>query len=106
MSRSSHNRFKNLFSYVIPIGLLVIVAACCILFLMYKKNGLQQYWFLQKQLPEGTIQLAALQNKVNKVKEEIEHWKTDHYYLEKAAREDLHLARSDEKVFIMPSHNA
>lgn len=82
--------------------LLGAFVAIGVLFLTYKGHGLHDYWLLEAQLPVKNAQLQAMQLKWSRLEAEVEEWTTDSYYLEKVARQDLHLARTDEKVFILP----
>lgn len=89
-------------SRLMVIGAIAGVAVSGALFLTYKSHGLYEFWQLEKQLPRELKALDLLQSKVAMLNDEILSWKSDLYYLEKVAREDLHLARTDEKIFIVP----
>lgn len=98
-------RLRNMrqkMSRLMLIGAITGIAVSGALFLTYKSHGLYEFWQLEKQLPCELKDLEQLQSKVAKLNDEILNWKSDLYYLEKVAREDLHLARTDEKIFIVP----
>jgi cell division protein FtsB len=46
-------------------------------------------------------EIAQLKNEIAMIEQEIVDWKTDYFYIEKAAREQLHMAKSHEDLYFI-----
>ena len=66
---------------------------------IFGKNGLQLLQVQKKQLQELQATAQTLHNDVELLEQEIFAWETNDFYKEKIAREQLQMARKDDKLF-------
>ena len=63
--------------------------------------GFFKYCTVKKTLKEKQLQLTQLTTSYVQLEQKISQWKTDSFYVQKMAREDLQLAYSDELVYVL-----
>lgn len=63
------------------------------------KNGLQLLTHKKQELVHLENQCAALQQDISLLQSDIYAWQTNDFYKEKIAREQLQMARKDDKLF-------
>lgn len=65
------------------------------------RTGICGIWRMSSEKQLIQIQNASLKNEIAQLTQEIEVWQTDSFYWEKAAREQLHMARSNESIYLI-----
>ena len=93
-------------SYRLP---LIFALAILLLFyylFMAGDTGLIQYWQLQSRRDKIQQEIERLETEKEKLEYEIGQLKNSPDYVEKIAREQYHMQRDDEKVFIVPEEQS
>lgn len=74
-----------------------------ILTLMYLfgAQGLQALLRIRKENVRLAFEVKELEQKVQDAEQTVLAWESNPYYKEKAARENLHMARKDDQVYLI-----
>ncbi len=82
---------------------MLLCAEMCMFGYLYVcgKNGLQLLTSKNQELALLESQCNALQQDVSLLQSDIHAWQTNDFYKEKIAREQLQMARKDDKLFFI-----
>lgn len=81
-----------------------IIGSICLFssfFFVWGEFGLLRHYEEKQLLVEKQHSLLALKKEIGVVDQELYDWKTDTFYLEKMAREELGMGHKDEVVYVM-----
>lgn len=67
---------------------------------LFGTQGLQALMKLRKKNTYLSIEVQDLEKEVKKMEETIESWKNDPFYKESVAREQLHMAKKGDQVYL------
>lgn len=87
---------KNIIKYVLAAEVLLFT-----IFYYRGAHGLRAVHELQQE--NSAIEQVMQQEKleISKLEDEIIRWQSDPFYKEKLAREQLHMARKDEEIYLI-----
>ena len=83
---------------------LLCLGASCAFFLnimLFSKYGIHEVDRLKREVAQLRLKLEAEKGEVVALQEHLKAWHDDPFLKEKAAREDLLMGRSDEKVYVL-----
>lgn len=69
--------------------------------ILFSDSGFYVFSSLKTEIAKKEKNVATLENEVRSLKKEIDAWQHDKFYLEKMAREELLMGRSNELIFVM-----
>jgi len=81
-------------------SILGIFSLSALTFFIGGEFGLKRHYQVRTELSEKRQLLLALANEVKEIKQKIAQWKSDPFYLEKMAREELGMGRRSERVYL------
>jgi cell division protein FtsB len=94
-------RFLNsIYGFLIAIGFIVFI----LLYSCFGERGLMNVLSLEKKLKETEYYSQNLAEENNKLKNYIYLLKNDKRYVEKIAREELGLVRTDELIYLFENN--
>ena len=80
--------------------LILCIAIFSLSFLTWSEFGLIKHFRIKKEFCKKQHELIALQKEVKKLKKKLTAWKTDPFYIEKMAREELCMGYPNEVVYL------
>ncbi|MCK4517393.1 septum formation initiator family protein [Candidatus Babeliales bacterium] len=78
---------------------LTVLVSVFFYFLIFSEIGFVRYLDAKKQFDCKQDELVALTTEIENLEQEIEDWKSDSFYLEKIARQELGMGRKGEVVY-------
>lgn len=75
------------------------------LFYLFGAQGLQALMQLKKQNVILHNELESMQQDVKDLEQKLQDWRTNLFYKEKIAREQLQMARPNEEIYFLPVKN-
>jgi cell division protein FtsB len=81
--------------------LYLLICVLAILYLVFGDNGLLKYYSLINSRNTYIKQSKDMDNKIDKLGEELEFLKKDKDYLEKIIRKELNMKKKDEDLYII-----
>lgn len=66
---------------------------------LFSTQGLQSLLRLRKENRSLAHEVKKLEQEVQELEQTVNEWKTNPFYLEKVAREQLHMAREKDEVY-------
>ncbi len=84
---------------VVIFTFLLLLILYLITSMVFGENGLLKYLKLKQKKAEMLSYIKTLQQENTKLKEEVSQLRSDPFYIEKRAREELNLSRPDEYIF-------
>jgi cell division protein FtsB len=78
----------------------------CCSFFVFGEYGIVRHFSINKELYEKQRELSSLSDEIKALKQELVSWKTDPYYMEKIAREELGMGYKDEVVYLLKSNTS
>ena len=94
-----NNDYPNDVKQLVPLGLLVL-ALVAVLFSLLGEDNYSRLSSLKRSLVEQNEENEHLRSAVGELRHEVRELREDDRALEKAARNEMGLARPDEKIFI------
>ena len=74
---------------------------CAFMFFYYRgAQGLRAVQGLEAENSELAIKINHAQQEIAQLIKELQAWQTDSFYKEKLAREQLHMARDNEEIYL------
>jgi cell division protein FtsB len=70
-------------------------------FFVYGEFGIARYYDLKQEISVKKVALASLKKEILYVAQELRAWKSDPFYLEKMAREDLGMGYKNEFMYLV-----
>lgn len=70
-------------------------------FYYYGVCGMNEIYQIQKENKQIEQQIQVVQNEIAVRTQEVKAWKTDPFYKEKLAREQLHMAKEGEEIYLL-----
>ena len=67
----------------------------------FGSHGIHAIWQVQKDNKLLECQIKVTELEVQDLAKQIEDWKSDSFYKEQLAREQLQMAKRDEKIFLI-----
>ena len=64
-------------------------------------NGIKAMKMIQHENHAVEQAIGQIRTEIETIKNEIVCWKEDEFYKEKLAREELHMAREDEEIYLI-----
>ena len=83
-------------------SVLLVFIASSLYFLVWSEFGLSRHYVANQGLRRSKLRFLVLKREVAGLEREIVAWKTDPFYLEKVAREELGMGYRDEVVYLCP----
>ena len=69
-------------------------------------HGLQKLYAQKRNMNEIYSTVTQLQSEISELEYDIIEWKTDFFYKEKIAREQLQMARKDDTLFFIEHYDS
>lgn len=89
----------------VKVALQCSIVACIIgvfsYYLFFNKKGIKKYLRLKKQQQSEKIEIAELNQEIQKLNIALNDWHENPYAKEKAAREELHMVYPNEKIYFI-----
>lgn len=87
---------------LLQIIIISFLCAACFRQLYYGKNGIKAYLALSLEVEGAQADVQKLRQTLAEREAEVYAWKTDPFFKEKLAREDLLYSCTNEYVYIIP----
>lgn len=78
----------------------IIVCITCSSYFFWGKYNVFEYYKLKKEILLEEQQIKDLEQQMNKLQAKIDKWKSDEFYTEKFARQNLQMGKPNEQVFV------
>lgn len=75
----------------------VVIFSCTYIF---GAQGLRSMWYIKNECITLEYEIEQLQGSIKQIELDIDIWKSDPFYKEKIAREQLGMAREDEIIYV------